>query len=322
MEKFEQLHAHYYKALCDGYFAEAPDMAPTGFKDLDNNMGGYRWGDFVFVASRPGMGASTFLFDSAMNLAKVEGYKVGLVSLIRSQQGLNEDVMTRLADLPYRAVWESQLTEETLNTCYLDDELKQIPLHTWVPDTLDFDKIINQLEAYIDRFGLQYVIIDDFDSFTMSQRDNYRNKHGIAFAMCRQLHMLATQKKIVLITSARLSNAVDKNGPAKPNISHLSHIGNIRPWIQKVLFLYRPAYYGIEFDDDGLPTNHSLLVQVDMSKTGYECITQLYTHYHKDVFRITDQPPMSSLITEDWQYSLHKLLAREEELKKRSDTKP
>ena len=64
----------------------------TGFKDVDDLFHGFRGGDFVILASRPGVGKTSLALNIAVNAAK-QGSSVAFVSLEMPADQIMQRVM-------------------------------------------------------------------------------------------------------------------------------------------------------------------------------------------------------------------------------------
>ena len=88
-------------------------------------------------------------------------------------------------------------------------------------------------------------------------------------AITKTLKVLAKELQIVVIASSQLSRDVEKRGSNKrPIMSDLRESGAIEQYADKILFLYRPEYYGLTEDEDGNPTSGLTEIIIAKNKSG------------------------------------------------------
>jgi replicative DNA helicase len=70
--------------------------------------------------------------------------------------------------------------------------------------------------------------------------------------ICRKLKYIALQYNVCIIALSQLSRSVEERKGSKfPLLTDIPDAGSVLPFADKVIFIYRPAYYGIDEDEDG-----------------------------------------------------------------------
>ena len=69
----------------------------TGFKNIDNTIGGFKKGELIVLGGRPGMGTTTFASQIAIQMAK-QGTKVLYSSLDQSSEWMGNKMLSILLD--------------------------------------------------------------------------------------------------------------------------------------------------------------------------------------------------------------------------------
>ena len=84
------------------------------------------------------------------------------------------------------------------------------------------------------------------------------------------LQHLAKDNDVCVIASSQLSRGVETRyvGSKKPQLSDLRDSGAIEQDADKVIFLYRPAYYGIHEDEDGNSTDNMANLIIAKNRSG------------------------------------------------------
>ena len=108
-------------------------------------------------------------------------------------------------------------------------------------------------QQHIDAHGVKIIMVDYLQMMSASKHRNSRELE-ISY-VSRELKNIAKDLNVCLIATSQLSRAVESRGGAylskHPQLSDLRESGAIEQDADKVIFIYRPAYYLITHDENG-----------------------------------------------------------------------
>lgn len=221
---------------------DEPLGTPTGFRDLDEMMGGLQKSDLLIFAGRPGMGKTSFLLSVALNAAKY-GARILIFTmemgadqiiqrLVSMETGINTQKL-RLGQLtPQEWTKFVQATGRMTNLqIFIDDSPAMTPL-----------QMRTKCRRLQHEFGLDLVIVDYIQ--LMSAGSGYENNRVQEISyISRALKELARELNVPLFSAAQLSRAVEQRQDKRPQLSDLRESGSLEQDADIVAFLYRDAVY-------------------------------------------------------------------------------
>ncbi len=229
---------------------------PTGFKDLDRITSGWQKSDMIVLAARPGMGKTAFVLSMARNTAvdynmgvavfSLEMASVQLVNrLISSETGISSEKLRKgnLADHEFKQLHEriGKLSKAPL---FIDD--------TPALSIFDLRAKCRRLKRQHD---IQLVIIDYLQLMTAGGTGKGGNREQEISTISRSIKEIAKEINVPIIALSQLSRSVEtRGGDKKPMLSDLRESGAIEQDADIVTFIYRPEYYGLMEDENGMPT--------------------------------------------------------------------
>lgn len=254
------------------------DVIKSGFDDLDKLVGGFRLGEFIVIGGRPAMGKTQFLINISLNISS--STPVLYVTLDLSEFLLTSRFASSASEIPSDNIINHSLSEIEKNILSsIAGELKsnhQLFIHD------SCNTSIAALKAYcqkqIQEKGIKVVIVDYLQLLTSYQHRKYR-ENEVSY-ICRELKNLAKEYNVCVIASSQLSRAVELRHPPLPQLSDLRESGAIEQDADKVLFIYRPEYYGFK-EDENLETLQGIAeIIVAKNKSGRLGSFKLRTNYN------------------------------------------
>jgi replicative DNA helicase len=215
---------------------------PSGFRDLDQLLGGFQRSDLVVFAGRPGMGKTSFLLTSAMNAARI-GARVAIFTM---EMGVEQIVQRMVA-------METGINVQKLRLAQLDGQ-EQMRFTEAIGRISDFPIFIDDTPAItpmdmrtkcrrlVHEHGLDLIMVDYMQLMSAGRRYENNRVQEISF-ISRTLKELARELGVPVISAAQLSRAVEQRQDKRPVLSDLRESGSIEQDSDVVMFLYRDEVY-------------------------------------------------------------------------------
>ncbi len=226
---------------------------PSGFTELDRMTSGWQKSDLVIIAARPGMGKTAFVVSALRNAAVDFKILVAIFSLEMASIQLVNRMISAEAELESEKIKKGNLAEhEWAQLVHKTSRLSSAPI--FIDDTpalsiLELRAKCRRLKA---EHGIQIIVIDYLQLMRGEQGGN--REQEIA-SISRSLKGIAKELNVPVLALSQLSRSVEtRGGDKKPQLSDLRESGSIEQDADIVMFLYRPEYYKITVDEDGMPT--------------------------------------------------------------------
>ncbi|MEY4594567.1 MAG: replicative helicase [Bacteroidota bacterium] len=228
----------------------------SGFTALDRITSGWQKSDLVILAARPGMGKTAFVLSLARNATIGFSKPIALFSLEMSADQLVKRMVSSETGIASEKLRKGTLDEtEWQKLVSQTGKLSQAPLY--IDDTpslsvFEFRSRCRRLKAMHD---IQMVIVDYLQLMRADVDNKSGNREQEISTISRSLKAVAKELNIPIIALSQLSRQVETRGGSKrPMLSDLRESGAIEQDADMVMFIYRPEYYGMEFDEDNNPT--------------------------------------------------------------------
>jgi replicative DNA helicase len=239
----------------------------TGFPGFDEKFGGLGCGELVVVGGRPGMGKTQLLVQLTLELSKT--VPVLFFTYDLSSFHLSQRFMSAVSALSVNQIIYGQLSAEQrskLSQDALQLSAHQILLNETAHSSMeDFKALCKQ---HVEADKVKVVVIDYLQ--LLSERKTRQNRDAELSFITRELKNLAKDLQICIVASSQLSRSLEtRGGDRKPLLSDLRESGAIEQNADKVLFIYRPEYYGFMQDEYGNSTQGLVELIVAKNRTGH-----------------------------------------------------
>ncbi len=228
----------------------------SGFTALDRVTSGWQRSDLVIIAARPGMGKTAFVVSALRNAAVDFNHAVAIFSLEMSSVQLVNRLISAEAELESEKIKKGNLAEhEWQQLIHKTNKLSNAPI--FIDDTpalsiLELRAKCRRLKAQND---IQLIVIDYLQLMSGDSSKGGGNREQEIASISRALKGIAKELNVPVIALSQLSRAVEtRGGDKRPQLSDLRESGSIEQDADMVMFLYRPEYYGITEDENGMPT--------------------------------------------------------------------
>jgi replicative DNA helicase len=224
----------------------------TCFTEFDKLFGGFSLGEFIVIGGRPSMGKTQLLVNLSLNISGETPILYFTFDL--SKYLLTSRFISSFSGIAVNNILQHELTDlEKNKLASIGSKFNQHKI--FINDSCgnSFTALKAQCQKQIQDNGVKVIIVDYLQ---MMSSNKFRNNRELEIShISRELKNLAKDFNVCVIASSQLSRAVESRLYSKhPQLSDLRESGAIEQDADKVIFIYRPEYYGIENEEDGNST--------------------------------------------------------------------
>lgn len=246
----------------------------TNYVHLDKKIKSLGGGQLVVIASRPGVGKTTF----ALNLIRQnfkyiqktykEAVYIGLFSLEMSHISLLSKLIamdSRIELSVVQRLVDGGALEESENQILKlsKENIKKLSLLFCDESKITIGKVISTIRNWVKEFNLKLVIIDYLQliNIPVDKNTSSLNQYQKIGIISRDLKILAMELNICIVTLSQLNRKVEerRGSDKSPILSDLRESGSIEQDSDIVMFLYE----GLEEETEELEDNSSSFNQRD-----------------------------------------------------------
>lgn len=248
-----------------------PEGAKTGIPSLDAKLGVLEFGDLVIIAGRPGMGKTDFSIRLMINMMLEPQNTILYFSAEMKQEQFSRRVLAQmtnifkaklkykdLSNLDWDLIWRAADTIEKHNQQVVFD----------FNDTNAPDNIVRLAKRHRrNNMDKNMIIFVDYIQLVNCVKLSGNDADAVKY-FSRMLKQLAKELNCVVIGLSQINRDGEKSNRGRPFLSNLAGSTGIECDASQVMLLYRPEYYGIEVDDNGVTTKNTCEIIVAKNREG------------------------------------------------------
>lgn len=274
---------------------------PTGLQRLDALTGGWRGGQLIVLAGRPGMGKSAVMLHFS-HAAAASGVPVCVFSLEMPDTQLARRMLVGGSGVNSGSFRTGDIDADSWRRLeQAAADLSALPVYLYDRANISMGDIRSQCKAMARRGRCGMVIIDYLQLLDTASRNTNSTREREIAAASRSAKLLAKELDVPVVILSQLSRKIEERTDKTPMLSDLRESGAIEQDADMVLFLDRPAMYGAQTID----TNRYGLISSDgvgimhVAKNREGATGRIYFRHNKSLTRITDyDSPATDVIGE------------------------
>ncbi|KAB8186925.1 AAA family ATPase [Nonomuraea phyllanthi] len=218
------------------------DVIETPFEDLNHLLGGgFRKGQLVVIAGRPGLGKSVLSVDFARKAAIQNGERSIIFTLEMSEEEVVDRITAAEGRIPLRAIRTRNVTRQQLAAAAeAGARISGSPL------TIDFvpgctlDHIRSQLRWLSREDPAKLVVVDYLQIMTAPKNPRRDIELGM---VTQQLKAMAGEFGLTIVLLSQLNRESQKRTDKRPQIGELKDSGSIEADADVVILIHREDAY-------------------------------------------------------------------------------
>lgn len=222
----------------------------TGFKKMDECLGGFHPSDLIILAGRPSMGKTALATNLAFNAAlatlekKEGGGAVAFFSLEMSSEQLANRILGQESGLSSDLIRRGDIGKSDFpRLVEVSNRLNSLPLFIDDTPALSVAALRTRARRLMRQEGLGMIVIDYLQLLSSPSKRASENRVLELSEITRNLKALAKELNVPVLALSQLSRAVEQRDDKRPLLADLRESGSIEQDADVVAFIYREEYY-------------------------------------------------------------------------------
>ena len=223
----------------------------VGFPTLDKITNGFKAGELIIIAARPGIGKTTLAVNFAINAALKHNKSVAMFDLEMSSLQVAQRFICSTGRVPMdmvkggtkdNTVWASLFETKKIlenSNIFIDDTTTITPA-----------EILSKCRRLKAQSGLDMVIIDYLQLMKSERQSKDGNRQQEVADLTRSIKLAARELGVPILLLSQLNRESEKRADKTPMLSDLRESGSIEQDADIVMFIADIAGEGVEESND------------------------------------------------------------------------
>lgn len=232
------------------------NIIKTGFKEIDTKIKGFKKGDLIIVAGRPGMGKTTWALNIATNNILADK-TVLIFSLEMTNEQLIKKIISSESGLSTDKMLSGEMDQRDWDVfSKFKEKLSSKSLYVYDKSPITIETLINKTKSIQAVKNIDLIVVDYLQLLMTSNKapSNSDSRTASMTYISNLLKGLAKDIGCPLISLSQLNRGVESRTDKRPVLSDLRDSGSIEQDADMVIMLYRGDYY------DSLETNNAEVI--------------------------------------------------------------
>jgi replicative DNA helicase len=229
------------------YLRDEDPGVMTSLYDYDRATGGFRPGQLIVLAGRPGQGKSAFAGTVACNIAQ-DGGRVVYFSMEMDRVEMGIRILSMNTGIDGALLQDRKVGDEDLQATWAAiPQISEWPMH-FEDVTVSLSDIRARVMQHIATFGPIACVIVDYIQLVKPDNRYKGNRELEVAAIARGLKELAQDAKTAIIALSQLNRDIEKRSKDSlhPTLSDLRESGEIEQAANQVTFVVNPQKFGLK----------------------------------------------------------------------------
>ena len=214
----------------------------TGFRQLNEMTKGFKHGDLIIIAARPGMGKTTICLN-LMNHVLMRGSGVVFFSLEMPAEQIMLRMLSAKTSIPLQNIMTAKMDDEEWSrlsdAC---DDMASRKLFVYDSGYVNIHQIRTQMRKLKSAHPEITLCVIDYIGLMMAT-SNFSDRHLQIAEISRGLKLLARELDMPIIALSQLNRSLESRANKRPMLSDLRESGAIEQDADMILFVYRDEVY-------------------------------------------------------------------------------
>ena len=203
---------------------------PSGFDELDQMTTGFKGGEMIVIAARPGVGKTALALSMARHILRQRldtsknelvrpGYPVAFFSLEMSSEQLSTRILAEQSRIRSNDIRRGKITQEDLEKFIeASKNINDLPLYIDETPAIKISTLANRARRIKRLHGLDLIVVDYIQLMTTGNF-KYEGRVQEIGEITQGLKALAKELSVPVLALSQLSRAVEQRDDKRPQLS-------------------------------------------------------------------------------------------------------